>query len=73
MTLDPLAKALIIIGIILILIGIGWQLGWIQHLKIGRLPGDIYIEKENFKMYFPITTSILISVIFMLISWLFKK
>lgn len=73
MTLDPFAKILIIVGILLILAGIGWQFGWLQNLKIGRLPGDIYIEKENIKIYIPLTTGILISLIFALISWLFRK
>ncbi|MGZ3772535.1 MAG: DUF2905 domain-containing protein [Pseudobdellovibrionaceae bacterium] len=73
MKLDPIAKTLITVGALLITIGIGWQFGWIQHLRIGHLPGDIYIEKENFRMYIPITTSILISLIFALVSWLIKN
>lgn len=43
---------------------------------LGKLPGDIRIEKENFRFYFPITTSILVSVLISLILWLitqFKK
>ncbi|HMU46540.1 MAG TPA: DUF2905 domain-containing protein [Chitinophagaceae bacterium] len=44
------------------------KLGW-----IGRLPGDIRIEKENFRFYFPITTMILFSVIIMVLTWLIKK
>ena len=51
MKIDPIAKALVVLGIIIILVGIGWQLGWIQSLRLGRLPGDIYIEKENTKIW----------------------
>ncbi|HRO44414.1 DUF2905 domain-containing protein [Agriterribacter sp.] len=40
---------------------------------IGRLPGDIRIEKENFRFYFPITTMILFSVMLSLLLWLFRK
>lgn len=73
MTVNPVAKILIIIGVIFILIGIGWQLGWIQQLRLGRLPGDIYIKKQNTTIFIPITTSILISLVFAIISWIFKK
>jgi hypothetical protein len=40
---------------------------------IGRLPGDIYVKKENFTFYFPLTTSIVVSIILSLIFWLFRK
>jgi putative effector of murein hydrolase LrgA (UPF0299 family) len=71
--MDPVAKGLIGIGILFLLLGFAWQMGWIQNLKLGRLPGDFAIERENFKFYFPLTTGILISTILTLISWLFKK
>jgi hypothetical protein len=40
--------------------------------KLGHLPGDVVIEKENFKFYFPITTSILISIVISLILWIIR-
>jgi len=60
---EPIAKYLIVAGIILLLAGLiyyflGDKLHW-----IGRLPGDIRIERENFRFYFPITTMILLSVL----------
>jgi hypothetical protein len=70
--LDPVAKAFIIGGILLVLIGISWHFGWIQQLRLGRLPGDIHIQRDNFSFFFPITTSILLSAIFMLVSWLYS-
>ncbi|WP_374029367.1 DUF2905 domain-containing protein [Bdellovibrio bacteriovorus] len=73
MQIDPIAKVLVLIGIVFILVGIAWHFGWIQSLRLGRLPGDIRIEKENFKFYFPLTTCLLISAVIGLISWLFKK
>jgi hypothetical protein len=73
MTLDPIAKLLLIIGGLFILSGVAWQLGWIQALKLGRLPGDIAIEKENVRIYFPIATSILISIVLMVLAWLFRR
>ena len=69
--MNPISKALIVGGIILIVSGLLWQFG--SKLGLGKLPGDIAIEKENFKFYFPITTSILISLLLTLISWLFRK
>lgn len=71
--MHQLGKTIILIGGILILIGIiiyfiGDKLSW-----IGRLPGDIRIERENFKFYFPITTMILASVILTLFLWIIRK
>jgi len=68
-----LGKILIIAGIILIITGIvvyfaGDKLGWIGHL-----PGDIRIEKENMRFYFPITTMIILSIVASFIFWLIRK
>jgi len=70
--LGPLGKMLILLGVFIILIGIllviGEKIPW-----IGRLPGDIIIRKKNFTFYFPIVTSILISIILTLLFALFRK
>ncbi|MEK6589727.1 MAG: DUF2905 domain-containing protein [Nitrospinota bacterium] len=71
--LDPLGKMLIFFGVILIIIGglilLADKIPW-----IGRLPGDIFIQKKNFTFYFPIATSIIISIILTLIfSFLSRK
>jgi uncharacterized membrane protein len=63
-------KLLIIFGLVLVVIGILWPL--ISKLGLGRLPGDIVIERENFRLYVPIMTSLLISAVFTLILWLFN-
>ena len=66
-------KYIVIIGIGIILIGI---LIYFFHDRlhwIGRLPGDIRVERENFRFYFPVVTMILISVIVSAIIWLVKK
>lgn len=73
MTLDPVAKIFIGLGTALLLIGIAWQFGLIQTLRLGRLPGDIAIEKENFRLYLPITTCVLVSIALTFISWLLKR
>jgi membrane protein implicated in regulation of membrane protease activity len=64
-------RVLIIIGIIILLAGILWP--WLIKLPIGKLPGDIIIDKPNFKVYIPITTMIIISLLLTLIFWLFRK
>jgi H+/Cl- antiporter ClcA len=68
-----LGKILIIAGIIILIAGLviyfaGDKLNW-----IGNLPGDIRIEKENARFYFPITTMILLSIVVSIILWLIKK
>lgn len=64
-------RFLIIIGIILLVLGLIWP--WLQKTGLFRLPGDIAVEKESFRFYFPITSMIIISVILSLIFWLFRK
>lgn len=69
--MNPVAKLLIIGGVMLVIIGILWQIGG-RFLPLGRLPGDIAIEKENFRFYFPVVTSIVISIVLSLIVYLFR-
>lgn len=66
-----MAKILITIGVILVLVGLLWP--WITRLGLGRLPGDIVIERDNFRLYLPITTSIVVSIVLTVIFWLFRK
>lgn len=69
--MNPIAKLLIIAGLIMVIIGLFWQFGW-RFFPAGRLPGDIIIDKGNFKFYFPIVTSIVASIILTLLFWLFR-
>jgi hypothetical protein len=71
--MDPVAKLLVIAGGALIVVGLSWQMGWIQSLRIGRLPGDIFIERENLKVYIPITSGILLSLLVTFLSWVFRR
>jgi hypothetical protein len=66
-----MARWLIILGAVLIVAGLLWP--WLTHLSLGRLPGDIVIERDNFRAYIPITTSIVISVALSLILWLLNR
>jgi hypothetical protein len=66
-----MARWLIIIGILFILVGVAWP--WLSRLGLGHLPGDISIERKGFSFYFPITTSIVISVVLSILFWIFRK
>ncbi|MGZ0052750.1 DUF2905 domain-containing protein [Brevibacillus gelatini] len=69
--MNPVAKLLIIGGAVLIVIGLLWQVGG-RFLPLGRLPGDIVVEKENVKFYFPVVTCIVISIVLSLGMYLFR-
>jgi hypothetical protein len=71
--METIARYLIIGGIILILIGGGIYLASKFGIPLGRLPGDIRIEGENGSFYFPVTTSILISVILTIVLNLISR
>lgn len=64
-------KLLVTLGVILLVVGLLWP--WLSKLGLGRLPGDIAIKREGFSFYFPITTSILVSIVLSLIFWLLRK
>jgi hypothetical protein len=66
-----MARWLIILGVVLVAAGLLWP--WISKLGLGRLPGDIVVERENFRLYFPIATSILISLVLSLVLWLMNR
>lgn len=64
-------KTLLLLGAILILIGVLWP--WLGKLPLGRLPGDIIIDKPNMKIYIPITTMVVVGIILSIIAWIFRK
>lgn len=65
-------KALILAGLVLVAVGLFFSFGG-RVPYLGRLPGDIRIEKENFTFYFPLATCILLSVLISLLFWLFRR
>ena len=69
--MNGIGRFLIVLGAVLILLGL--LMPWLAKLGLGRLPGDIVIERENFSFYFPITTSILVSLLLSLIFWLLQR
>jgi Protein of unknown function (DUF2905) len=70
--MEGFGKTLIYIGILLVVVGVMFtfagKLPW-----LGRLPGDIVIERDGFTFYFPIVTCILISVIISLVLYFFRR
>lgn len=64
-------KTLILIGLAIVIAGLGWP--WLSKIPFGRLPGDIVIDKPGFKLFFPITSMLLVSGLISLIMWLFRK
>jgi hypothetical protein len=73
MNFDPIAKFLVIAGIVSIVAGLLWQSGLIQMLSLGKLPGDIVVENDRYRFYFPIVTSLVLSALLSFILWLFRR
>jgi hypothetical protein len=66
-----MSRTLILIGLVLVAAGLLWPL--LSRLGLGRLPGDIIIERDNFTLYFPITTMILVSLLLSLVLWFLNR
>ncbi|UPT76618.1 DUF2905 domain-containing protein [Sulfurovum sp. XGS-02] len=71
--MTEIGKSLIFIGVVIIIIGTVLLFSDRLPFNLGRLPGDISYKKENFSFYFPITTSILISIFLSLLFYLFSR
>jgi DUF2905 family protein len=66
-----MGRWLILFGIALVVLGIAWP--WLAKLGLGRLPGDFYIQREGFSFYFPLTTSLIISILLSLLLWFLRR
>jgi uncharacterized protein HemY len=66
-----MSRLLIIFGLVLVAVGMLWPV--IAKLGLGRLPGDVVIERENFRLYIPIATSLLISLLLSLVLWFLNR
>jgi len=62
---------LVLLGVALVAIGLAWPL--VERLGLGRLPGDLRIEREGFSFYFPLTTSIIVSLVASLVIWWLRR
>jgi Protein of unknown function (DUF2905) len=71
--MQEIGKFVVIVGVVLVTVGVLlWRFpglfGW-----VGKLPGDLSVQKGNFSFYFPVATCILVSIILTLVSWLFRR
>jgi len=66
-----MARLLVTLGIVLVLTGLAWP--WLARLGLGRLPGDILVERGNFSFYFPIVSCVVVSVALSLAVWLINR
>ena len=66
-----LQRLLITLGVLLVAVGILWPL--LQKTGLGRLPGDIVVQREGFQFYFPLATCIVVSVVLSFIFWFLRR
>jgi hypothetical protein len=64
-------RFLVILGAALLIVGLGWP--WLAKLGLGRLPGDIHVERDGFSFHFPIVTCVIISLVLSLLLSIFRK
>jgi len=70
--MSDIGRALVIVGVVIAVVGVMMMLAG-RVPWIGRLPGDIYVRRGNWSLYFPLATSLLLSVILTLIFWLIGR
>lgn len=70
--MNEIPKSLIIIGFFLILIGLIWHFSKGQF-PLGKLPGDFYLKGGNYQIFIPLTSSVIVSLIFSLILYFFRR
>jgi hypothetical protein len=68
-----LGRMLIVLGVFLLVAGLALTIGERLPVRLGRLPGDIYVRGKHASFYFPIVTCLLLSVVFSLVIWLFRR
>ena len=71
--MNSIGKIIILVGFAVVALGVLLLILGKFNIPLGRLPGDIYIRKDNFSFYFPVTTSIIVSVILSLILYLISR
>jgi hypothetical protein len=69
--LIAMARFLIVLGIAIVVAGLLWP--YLGRIGLGRLPGDIVIERENMTFYFPLMTCLLVSIILSLVFWVVNR
>ncbi|AKD03865.1 DUF2905 domain-containing protein [Pontibacter korlensis] len=71
--MQPIGKTIVVIGIVVVVLGLIIWFAGDKFSWFGNLPGDIRVEKKNMRFYAPITSMILLSILFSLIMWVLRK
>jgi hypothetical protein len=66
-----MGRYLVFLGAAIVLVGLAWP--WLEKLGLGRLPGDIHIQRGNSSFHFPLTSSIVVSLVLSALFWIFRK
>lgn len=66
-----IGRFLLVVGIAIALVGLAWP--YLAKLGLGRLPGDVVVERGQSRFYFPIVTCLIVSVVLNLLLWLFRR
>lgn len=66
-----MSRTLVIVGLAIAAVGLLWP--WLGRIGLGRLPGDIFIERPGFSFYVPIATCVVVSIVLSLIVWLLNR
>jgi hypothetical protein len=66
-----MVRFLVVLGLVLLVAGLLWP--YLSQIGLGRLPGDIVIQRENVTLYFPLMTCLLLSVLFSLVFWVVNR
>ncbi len=69
----PLGRLLTVVGLVLVVAGLLFTWGARLPFRLGRLPGDIYIQGKNSSFYFPLVTCILLSIVLSVVMWMLRK
>jgi len=66
-----MSRFLIVLGLVIVAVGLLWPI--LTRLGLGRLPGDIVVQRGSFSFYFPLATCIVVSVVLSVVFWLFHR
>jgi uncharacterized protein HemY len=64
-------RYLVFLGAAIVIVGLAWP--WLEKIGLGRLPGDIHVERGNSSFHFPITSSIIVSLVLSALFWIFRR
>jgi len=66
-----ISRALIVLGLVILAVGLLWPL--VAKLGLGRQPGDIIVQRDNYTFYFPLVTGLVLSVVLSVVIWLLSR